>query len=211
MGGWVAGGSWQVVKLAECEARAAGQGKERGSWWRRQHQNPRLRTFWLQGALPEISGFFCTQALPTWAMMMPHTPSTPRNLISGAGGWFALAPFHRTILAPARVSKLLPPEAMMSREDVELYSSPCTLLQVYTEHQLFSAERIEFDSMNASYISSLKSKHRAATDHIFVLYFRSWHDRTKASQLVLCLRVMLESFFLRGTFVSSLVYTMEHC
>ena len=154
---------------------------------------------------------FCTQALPTWAMMMPHTPSTPRNLISGAGGWFALAPFHRTILAPARVSKLLPPEAMMSREDVELYSSPCTLLQVYTEHQLFSAERIEFDSMNASYISSLKSKHRAATDHIFVLYFRSWHDRTKASDLVLCLRVMLESFFLRGTFVSSLVYTMEHC
>ena len=107
---------------------------------------------------------------------MPQTPSTPRNLISGAGGWLAVAPFQKTIWttpAPARVSALWPPDAMMSREDVELYS-PCTLLQVYTELALCSGERIEFDSMNASYISSLKSKHRAAMDHIFVLYFRPW-------------------------------------
>ena len=46
----------------------------------------------------------------------------------------------------------------MSREDVELYS-PCTLLQVYTELALCSGERIEFDSMNASYISNGKDEH----------------------------------------------------
>ena len=127
-------------------------------------------------------------SLSTWAMM-PQTPSTPRNLISGAGGWLAVAPFQKTIWttpAPARVSALWPPDAMMSREDVELYS-PCTLLQVYTELALCSGERIEFDSMNASYISDLILSYYDSQGHIrsHLCSLFTWIGREEAEQKAL--------------------------
>ena len=56
MRGWVAGGAGEVVELTEGQAGVAG-GREEGRPLGWQHQDPRLRTFWLQGALLEMFAF----------------------------------------------------------------------------------------------------------------------------------------------------------
>ena len=56
MRGWVAGGAGEVVELTEGQAGVAG-GREEGLRLGGQHQDPRLRAFWLQRALLEMFAF----------------------------------------------------------------------------------------------------------------------------------------------------------
>ena len=116
MRGWVAGGAGEVVELTEGQAGVAG-GREEGRRLRWQHQDPRLRTFWLQGALLEMFAFdMYKDHLGDDATHSKHSKK-PHIRIRRLLGCIS----ENYYLAGGRSrTSVCPPEAMMSREDVEL-------------------------------------------------------------------------------------------
>ena len=125
MRGWVAGGAGEVVELTEGQAGVAG-GREEGRPLGWQHQDPRLRTFWLQGALLEMFAFGmykdwifqhkCKDHLGDDATHSKHSKK-PHIRIRRLLGCIS----ENYYLAGGRSrTSVCPPEAMMSREDVEL-------------------------------------------------------------------------------------------
>ena len=133
------------------------------------------------------------QIPPTWAMM-PHTPSTPRNLISRAESWLAFAPFRRTILATGSCTSVY---AMATGsndvtggcriiEPTYTFASVHWTLDIFWwtdwiwlhECVIYFKLKLSTQGHNGSHLCSL---------------FPPWSDRTKDSWLVLCCQIFVQA------------------